>query len=50
MRNPKVAFLALLAILCLILAFTHHWFWIIGAVALTIYNQKQLFKKETTTI
>ncbi|MEX0932489.1 MAG: hypothetical protein WDZ77_00085 [Candidatus Pacearchaeota archaeon] len=44
MKNPKVVFLSFLALIFLALSFLVDWLFIIGAVALMVWNQKELFK------
>lgn len=44
-KNPKVFYLSILAIVFVILAIIIDWLFLIGAVIIMIYNQKQLMKK-----
>lgn len=43
--NPEVVIFSILAIGFLVLTFTINWMFIIGAVILTILNQRELIKK-----
>ena len=43
-KNPKVMILSLIAIAFVILTFTVHWLFIIGAVILAGINQRILMK------
>jgi len=44
LKNKRVFFFALIALVCVVLAFLVHWAFIIGAVILVILNQRELFK------
>lgn len=46
MKNLKVVIFSIFAIGFLILTFTVHWMFIIGAVVLMILNQRELSKKK----
>ena len=46
MKNPRVVIQSIIAIGFLVLTFTVHWMFIIGAVILMIQNQRELMKKE----
>ena len=45
MKNPKVIFLSLLALIFIILSFVGNWIFIIPAVILVFINQRELMKK-----
>ncbi len=45
MKNPKVVLFSLLALGCIILAFTVNWMFLIGAVIIIFLNQRELMKK-----
>jgi len=42
MRNPKVVFLSIIAIICVILTFLVDWLFIIPAAVIVAYNWKAL--------
>jgi hypothetical protein len=44
MRNPKFFFLSLLALIFVALGFFINWSFFLLAIAIMLYNQKQLFK------
>lgn len=44
LKNKKVFFFSLIALVCIVLTFAIHWAFIIGAVVLMIINQRELFK------
>lgn len=48
MKSPKIVIFSILALGFLILTFTIHWMFIIGAAILMILNQKELLKKKKT--
>jgi len=43
-KNPKVVIFSLLALACIVLAFTINWLFLIGAVILMLLNQRELMK------
>lgn len=45
MRNPKVVYLSIIAIICIFLSVFVHWIFIIGAAIIIVVNQKELMKK-----
>jgi len=45
MKNPKVFYLSLVALVCIILTFLVDWLFIIPAVFIMFKNQKELKKK-----
>ena len=45
MKNWKVVFSSLLALLCVVLSFTTDWLFIIPAVIIMIINQREIMKK-----
>jgi len=45
MKNKKVVFYSIIALICLYLGFTLHWMFVIPAVIIMIINQKELMKK-----
>ncbi|MBW6442685.1 hypothetical protein K0A97_02780 [Patescibacteria group bacterium] len=44
--NLKVTILSLIAIIFLVLTFTVHWLFIMGAIIIMLINQKELIGKE----
>ncbi len=46
MKNPKVVLFSIIALVCLALAFTIDWLFIIPAVILMLLNQRELMKKK----
>jgi len=45
MKNPKVVFYSIIALICLVLTFTIDWLFIIPAAIIMFINQKELMKK-----
>jgi len=45
MKNPKVFYLSLVALACIVLTFIVDWLFIIPAVIIMLKNQKELKKK-----
>ena len=46
MKNPKVVFYSIIALICLVLTFTIDWLFIIPAVILMYLNQRELMRKK----
>ena len=46
MKNPKVVYLSLLALIFVVLAFTVDWLFLIPAVILMLINQRELMKQK----
>ncbi|MCK5624582.1 hypothetical protein KAI04_01950 [Candidatus Pacearchaeota archaeon] len=46
MKNKKVTFLAIIALICIILAITIDWLFLVPAVIIMIINQKELMKNK----
>lgn len=46
MKNPKVFIFSIIALVFVALGFLVDWLFIIGAVIIIIWNQKQLMKKK----
>jgi hypothetical protein len=45
MKNPKVVFASLVALVFMVLTFTVNWMFIIGAAVLSWWSWRDLFKK-----
>ena len=46
MKNKKVTILSIIALVCIVLAIVIDWLFLIPAVIIMIYNQKELIKKK----
>jgi len=46
MKNKKVVILSVIALICIVLAITIDWLFLIPAVIIMLINQKELFKKK----
>jgi len=46
MKNKKVVLLSIIALICIVLAITIDWLFLIPAVIIMLINQKELIKKK----
>ena len=46
MKNKKVTVLSIIALICIVLAITIDWLFLVPAVIIMIINQKELIKKK----
>ena len=46
MKNKKVVFLSIIALICIVLAIVIDWLFLIPAVIIMLINQKELIKKK----
>jgi len=46
MKNKKVTVLSIIALICIVLAITIDWLFLVPAVIIMIINQKELLKRK----
>lgn len=46
MKNKKVVFLSIIALICIVLAIVIDWLFLVPAVIIMLINQKELLKKK----